>query len=113
MTDKPNNFPREGRHAIVTRDRVRRLEATRPELNVVRHYTIDGEVEALVHSCADVEREAAITKGWQRLQEASKRLRQSFKASDDAAREAYVRQQKAAAMRRAFRTRARPKSPKR
>ena len=113
MSEKPNNFPREGRHDIVTRDRVARLEATRPKLNVVRHYTIEGEVEAAVHSCVDAEREAAIRTGWERLRRASGHLRQNFKTTRDAACKAYVRQQKAAAMRRAFRTRARPKVPKR
>ena len=113
MTDKPNNFQREGLHGTVTRDGVKRLEAERPTLNVERHYTIGGAVETLVHSNANAEREAAITIGSRRLQQASSQLRQNFEAPQDTARADYIRQQKATVMRREFQSRAPIKTPSR
>ena len=97
MTDKPNNFPREGQHNPVTRDAVDRIAATRPTLNVARHYTIEGEVEVAVHSNLNAEREAAITTGERRLATASQALRQGFQKPGNDARSDYVRQQKALA----------------
>lgn len=113
MTDRSNNFPREGQHQIVTRAAVETLERQRPILNVVRHYTIEGEIETLVHSSANAEREAAIVNGSRRLQVASDALRGGFDQPDRAGRAEYIRQQKAVAMQREFRTRAPHKSPSR
>lgn len=84
MSKRPNNFPREGEHNIVTRAAVKRLEAERPTPNLGIHHTIGGDVETLVHSTANAEREAAITSGMRRLEQSSADLRA-----------AYVREQKA------------------
>ena len=113
MKKGPNNFPREGHHSVVTRASVKHLEGQRPTLNTARHYTIDGEIETVVHSSANAEREAAITNGSRRLQAASKALRQNFEPPTSAGREAYIRQQKAAALRREFQSRAPAKTPTR
>lgn len=99
---RPNNFPREGAHAPITRAAVDRLECQRPTLNAEMHYTIGGTVETAVHSNENAEREAAITNGARRLQAASDRLRDSFKAPDAPTRAEYIRHQKAAALRREF-----------
>lgn len=108
---QPNNFPREGEHRIVTRAAVKNLERQRPVLNTVRHYTIEGEVEMLVHSSVNAEREAAITAGSRRLQSASDGLRRGFETPERSGRAEYIRQQKAVAMQREFRARAPHKSP--
>lgn len=113
MIDRPNNFPREGQHRIVTRAAVENLERQRPVLNVVRHYTIEGEIETLVHSSANAEREAAIVNGSRRLQVASDVLRVGFDPPNRDGRAEYIRQQKAVAMQREFQDRAPHKGPSR
>ena len=93
----PNNFPREGDHNAVTRDAVDKLEAERPALNAETHYTIGGTVETVVHSSLDAEREAAITTGSRRLQQAANDLRRAFANPARDARSEYVREQQAVA----------------
>ncbi|MEO0995510.1 MAG: hypothetical protein AAFX62_17125 [Pseudomonadota bacterium] len=109
MPKIPNNFPREGYHTPVTSDAVRRLEAERPRLNAELHYTIGGTVEAEVHSDANAEREAAITTGSRRLNQASAAMRAEFMHPRGDARAAYVREQQALAEH--WRGRQRSKTP--
>ncbi len=109
----PNNFPREGQHRPVTRDAVRRLEHERPRHNVERHYTIGGTVEAVVHSTANAEREAAITYGSRRLNHSSRAFRKGFESARPNARTEYIRAQRQAARNHPARNVARAKSPSR
>ncbi|MEM8570364.1 MAG: hypothetical protein AAGG56_05575 [Pseudomonadota bacterium] len=111
--DAPNNFPREGEHTPVTRDAVSKLERERPKFNSERHYTIGGEVETRVHSNANAEREAAITNGARRLNQATERVRTGFNAAKPDARTEYIRIQLQAARNHPARNVSREKSPSR
>lgn len=113
LRDRPNNFPREGQHNPVTRDAVKTLERERPKLNEQRHYTIDGGVEAEVHSSVNAEREAAITTGARRLSQTSQQIRKGFNAAKPTARTEYIRAQLQAAKTHPARNVSRQKSPTR
>lgn len=97
MSDKPNNFPREGQHSIVTRAALDRLARERPTLNAELHYTIGGSTEAVVHSNLAAEREGAMTRGERRLQSSSHAVNAEFRQPSGDARAAYVSNQKALA----------------
>lgn len=97
MSDKPNNFPREGLHQPVTKAGLKQLEQDRPQHNAALHYTIGGEIEAEVHSNLNAEREAAITNGHRRLAQTSQALNQTFDATRPDARTEYIRMQREAA----------------
>lgn len=97
MTRKPNSFPREGQHQIVTRDAVEAFEQERPTLDAALHYTIDGPDETQVHSSLNAEREAAITNGSRRLAKASEALAQGMQRTKPDARAEYIRMHRQAA----------------
>lgn len=108
-----NNFPREGNHTTVTREAVKRLERERPTLNPELHYTIGGVVETSVHSNANAERQAAITAGSRRLNQASDKMHHGFEAAKPSARTEYIRMQRHAAMTHPARSMSREKGPSR
>ncbi len=99
MTNKPNNFPREGQHSPVTRDALRAMENERPVLNCELHYTIGGGMEADVHSNVYAEREAAITNGSRRLNRASDTVQHGFTAAKPGLKSEYIRAQQKVATR--------------
>lgn len=92
----PNNFPNEGQHTPVTRAAVKKLERERPALNSEVHYTIGGDVETVVHSSANAEREGAIARGARRLNQSSDSLHGGFVAAEPDARTEYIRAQREA-----------------
>lgn len=93
----PNHFPREGQHSAVTKEAVEKLQSERPQLNHEVHYTIGGSVEARVYSNLAAEREAAITNGARRLNDASQQLRNGIETAQPDARTEYIRKQREAA----------------
>lgn len=93
----PNNFPREGQHTIVTAAALKKLERERPVRNAERHFTIGGDVETVVHSNLNSEREAAITNGVRRLAQASQQIHHGFDVARPDARTEYIRAQREAA----------------
>lgn len=97
MSNKPNNFPREGMHQPVTRDAIKSIERDRPVLDAQVQYTISGSVEAEVHSTLNAEREAAITNGYRRLTKKSVELNDNFQSAKPNARTEYIRIQREAA----------------
>lgn len=113
MKQKPNNFPREGEHAPVTRNAVRKLERERPVHNAALHYTIGGDTEALVHSSVYAEREAAIAAGSRRLNQASNTVHEGFVAAKPGVRTEYIRAQRQAAQNHPARNMSRDKGPSR
>lgn len=94
---KFNNFPREGMHSVVTRSEVKKLERERPALNAELHYTIGGDAESSVHSNLNAEREAAITNGSRRLNQASVSIAKGFSAARPDDRIKYIQALRAAA----------------
>ena len=94
---RPNNFPREGQHNMVTKDAIEKLERDRPNLNHEVHYTMGGTVETQVHSTLMAEREGAITRGARCLNTASKQLQKGIEAAKPDARTEYIRKHREAA----------------
>ncbi|MEM0987338.1 MAG: hypothetical protein AAGK00_00555 [Pseudomonadota bacterium] len=93
---------------------MKKLEAQRPTLNTERHYTIGGDTEAVVHSNDIAEREAAITVGARRLEQASKHVRGGFDAAKKPSmRTEYIRAQLEAAKTHPGRNVIRDKGPSR
>ncbi|MEQ8694295.1 MAG: hypothetical protein RIC85_03085 [Gammaproteobacteria bacterium] len=55
----------------ITRQALAQLEARRPTMNLEKHYTIDGPVEAAVHSNVESERIGRLNRGHRTLNNAS------------------------------------------
>ncbi|MEE9311595.1 MAG: hypothetical protein V3V10_04205, partial [Planctomycetota bacterium] len=60
MSNKPNNFPREGQHNTITRETLSKLESNRAKLNSGLDYTIGGMRETAVHSNVEADRNYAL-----------------------------------------------------
>lgn len=74
MSQKLNNFPREGQHNTITRDSLDKLEASRPKHNTELNYTIGGPTETYVHACVEADRNYALNAGHQRFSELSDKI---------------------------------------
>ena len=74
MTNKPNNFPREGQHNTVTRAALDHLESNRAKHNSDLDYTIGGTVETIVHTTVEGDRNYALNAGYRRLNEVSQKV---------------------------------------
>lgn len=74
MSNKPNNFPREGQHNTITKAALDKLEAERPKHNKTLDYTIGGTIETQVHSNVEASRNYALRSGHKRIREISDKL---------------------------------------
>ena len=110
MTKKPNNFPREGQHNIITRESLDKLASSRAKPNEELNYTIGGMRETIVHSNVEADRNYALNAGHRRLNELSikvltdhvfaankGRAKAQFQASNDD-NPTYAEQKRAAAV---------------
>lgn len=99
MSDKPNNFPRDGDHSTVTRDHIETLKANRSAPQQSLDYTIGGTTETSVHKAVESGRVYAINQGERLLQEASQRVQtaHAFAVNKGRAKADYIRQELKAA----------------
>lgn len=74
MSNKPNNFPREGQHNTITKAALEKLEADRPQYNKTLDYTIGGTMETQVHTSLEASRNYALRSGHKRMHEVSEKL---------------------------------------
>ncbi|MCG8604366.1 hypothetical protein MJD09_05120 [bacterium] len=63
---------------MITKQQMLALERQRPTQNAERHYTIDGPVEAAVHSSVEAERIGQLNAGHRKLAEAETKLTHSI-----------------------------------
>lgn len=78
MSNKPNNFPRQGQHNIITKDALSKLEADRAKPNQTLDYTIGGSREQYVRSNVEAERNYALNTGNRRFREVSTKLQTDY-----------------------------------